>query len=145
MQAIADVHFKHISIIYMETCFPGSAQNASTSSEGFSLLPGEGEGPLIPLAVVYPSFPLGSVQPFNLCCNTLCPSHSPVAHTVAEQKQPLAQHPLLLQSIWRGQAKYSPCCREPSWGKVLAVLHEFALLLMAETQSIGTSWLCGMG
>ena len=99
MQAIADIHFKLISIIYMETCFPESAQNAFTSSEGFSLLPGEGEGPLLPLAVVYLSFPLASVHPVNICSDTLSPSQSPMAHVVAEQKQPLAQCPLLLQNI----------------------------------------------
>jgi len=104
MQAIADSHFKHISIIHMESCFPGSTPNAFPPSMGLSLLPGESEGPLLPLAELYPTFPLASVHPFDLCSDTPCPSQCPVAQAATEQ-QPPAQHPPLPQSICRCQAK----------------------------------------
>lgn len=73
----------------METCFSGSEQNAFTSSEGFSLLPGEGAGPLLPLAAVCPSFQLRTVHSFDRCSDTLCPSQSPEAHAVAAPAEPL--------------------------------------------------------
>lgn len=53
--SIAGVNFKHILILYGGTFFTESTPNIFIHSKGFFLLPGEREGPLLSLALVYPT------------------------------------------------------------------------------------------